>query len=111
MPRTIRFHLDENCSRSIATGLRRRGVNVTTTPEVGLRTLDDLSQIAYVLQEQRVLFTQDEDFLTWHASNPAHAGIVYSRKNTRSVGEIIRGLCLLWEVDDPDEMRGRVEFL
>ena len=36
MPRTIRFHLDENCSHAIAAGLRRRGIDVTTTPEVGL---------------------------------------------------------------------------
>jgi hypothetical protein len=26
MPRTIRFHLDENCPRAVATGLRRRGI-------------------------------------------------------------------------------------
>lgn len=36
MPRTIRFHLDENCSHAIAAGLRRRGIDVTTTPEAGL---------------------------------------------------------------------------
>jgi hypothetical protein len=32
MPKTIRFHLDENCNRAIAEGLRRRGVDVMTTP-------------------------------------------------------------------------------
>ena len=30
MPRTIRFHLDENCPRAVATGLRRRGIDVTS---------------------------------------------------------------------------------
>jgi hypothetical protein len=35
MPRTIRFHLDENCDRAIAERLRRRGIDVTTTPEEG----------------------------------------------------------------------------
>jgi uncharacterized protein (DUF433 family) len=34
--RTIRFHLDENGSHAIAAGMRRRGINVSTTPEVGL---------------------------------------------------------------------------
>lgn len=33
---TIRFHLDENVSNVIADGLRRRGVDVSTTPEQGL---------------------------------------------------------------------------
>ncbi len=29
----IRFHLDESASNAIAEGLRRRGIDVTTTPE------------------------------------------------------------------------------
>lgn len=36
MSRTIRFHLDENCPRALADGLRRRDIDVTTTPEAGL---------------------------------------------------------------------------
>jgi hypothetical protein len=30
MLQTIRFHLDENCAKAIATGLRRHGIDVTT---------------------------------------------------------------------------------
>ena len=41
MPRTIRFHLDENCPHAIAEGLRRRGIDVTTTPEVDLISASD----------------------------------------------------------------------
>jgi hypothetical protein len=36
MPQTICFHLDENCTKAIAWGLRRHGIDVTTTPEAGL---------------------------------------------------------------------------
>lgn len=36
MPRTIRFHLDENCGNAIAEGLRRRGIDATTTHDAGL---------------------------------------------------------------------------
>jgi hypothetical protein len=53
MPKTIRFHLDENCDRAIAEGLRRRGVDVTTTPEAGLMEAADEAQAAYVLSERR----------------------------------------------------------
>jgi hypothetical protein len=35
MPRTIRVHLDENRHPAIAGGLRRCGVDVTATPDVG----------------------------------------------------------------------------
>jgi hypothetical protein len=46
MARTIRFHLDENCDRAVAEGLRRRGVDVTVTPEVGLLSATDEAQLA-----------------------------------------------------------------
>ena len=69
MARTIRFHLDENCHRAIAEGLRRRGVDVTTTPEVGLLHASDEKQIAYALPLGRVIFTQDRDFLRLHAAS------------------------------------------
>ena len=47
MPLNIKFHLDEHVSPAIAVGLRRRGIDVTTTREVGLQGADDADQIAY----------------------------------------------------------------
>jgi hypothetical protein len=109
MARTIRFHLDENCSKAIGKGLRLRGVGVTTTPEAGLRGASDEEQVAYASAEGRVIFTQDRDFLGIRTF--PHAGIVYCDKDTRGVGEIIDGLVLDWEVYEPEEMTGRVEYL
>jgi hypothetical protein len=48
MPRTIRFHLDENCAHSIAAGLRRRGIDVTTTRDAGLLGATDEYQLLTV---------------------------------------------------------------
>jgi hypothetical protein len=39
------------------------------------------------------------------------AGIVYCGKDTRSIGEIIQGLVLVWELLEPEEMANRIEFL
>jgi Domain of unknown function (DUF5615) len=111
MPRTIRFHLDENCPRAVATGLRRRGIDVTTTPEAGLLEATDEQQDAYAFAQRRVIFTQDEDFLAWQASGASRAGIAYCKKDTRSIGEMIRGLVLIWEVYDHEDMENRVEYL
>jgi predicted nuclease of predicted toxin-antitoxin system len=111
MPRTIRFHLDENGSKAIAGGLRRRGIDVTTTPEVGLMGATDERQTAYGLAEGRVLFTQDQDFLRIDAAGIPHAGIAYCTKDTKSIGELIQSLILIWEVLEPEEMAGRVEYL
>jgi predicted nuclease of predicted toxin-antitoxin system len=111
MPRTIHFHLDENCSKAIAGGLTRRGINVTTTPEVGLMGATDEQQAAYCMAERRVLFTQDQDFLRLDAAGLKHAVIAYCAKDTRSTGEIIQSLVLIWETYEPDEMASRVQFL
>jgi predicted nuclease of predicted toxin-antitoxin system len=111
MPRTIRFHLDENCPSAVAAGLRRRGIDVTSTPKAGLLVATDEAQTAHALTERRVIFTQDQDFLVVHAAGVRHPGIAYRKKDTRSIGEIIRSLILIWEVYDADDMAGRIEYL
>ena len=42
MAEKIRFHLDENVSNAVAEGLRRRGIDITTTPEESLISVSDL---------------------------------------------------------------------
>lgn len=84
---------------------------MTITSEVGLLEATDEHQTAYALGDGRVIFTQDEDFLAIHASGTPHPGVVYCKKDTRGIGEMIRGLTLIWEIYDPDEMTGRVEYL
>lgn len=107
----IKFHLDENAPKAIAEGLKRRGINVTTTAEVGLIAASDEEQLMFVYDEKRVIFTQDRDFLKLHYQEKKHCGIVYCIKGSRSIGEILRGLILIWEVLEPEELKGKVEFL
>jgi hypothetical protein len=111
MPRTIRIHLDENCSHAIAAGLRRRGIDVTTTPDVGLLGAIDEDQLAYCLTEGRVIFSYDDDLLRLAASGLEHAGIVYCQQRKRSIDDIVRGLVLIWERMDPADMAGQVKYL
>jgi predicted nuclease of predicted toxin-antitoxin system len=110
MPRTIRFHLDEHVAHAIAEGLRRRGADVTTTTDAGLLGSTDPQQLAYALAGGRVIFTEDRDFLAL-AGGTEHAGIAYCDQGTRTIGQIVRGLELLWEVYEPEEMRNRIEFI
>lgn len=46
-----------------------------------------------------------------HNSGITHAGIVYYSQENKSIGEIIRGLVLIWELLELNDMFGRVEFL
>lgn len=107
----IRFHLDEGVPAAVAEGLRRRGLEVTTTPEVSLINAGDEAQLGFALREGRVLVTQDADFLRLHHRGVPHAGLAYYQPGSRTVGQLIKGLVLIAEVLTPEEMRGHVEFL
>jgi predicted nuclease of predicted toxin-antitoxin system len=109
--RTIRFHLDENVPNAIADGLRRRGIDVTTTRDAALNGAADEEQTAHARAEVRVIFTQDQDFLAIHAAGVPHAGIVYGRQGKRSIGQIITELTQIWELMEPDEMRDWLVYL
>jgi hypothetical protein len=111
MPQTIRFHLDEDTDPAIAAGLRRYRIDVTTSQETRLLGVVDTVQLSHAHIEGRVLFTHDSDHLALSALGFKHSGIAYCHQRKRSVGEIIVGLVLLWELLEPDEMRNRVEFI
>ncbi len=66
--------------------------------------------IAYAQQENLVVFTQDDDFLSHAASDSGHAGIVYSKQQKQSVGQLIQFLKLLSDCLDPEDMAGKVEY-
>jgi hypothetical protein len=111
MPRTIRFHLDEHCATALAEALRRRGIDVTTAAAAGLLHAPDADHLAFAHAQGRVLFTQDADFLRLHAAGTDHSGIAYCHQQSMTLGQIIQGLVLLWDIYEPEEMRKRLEWL
>ena len=111
MPLVLKFHLDEHVSPAVAAGLRRPGIHVTTTREVGLQSADDTEHIAFALPAGRVIVTHDEDYLVLHAQGVRHAGIAYCHQHARSVGQVLISLVLLWQVLEPRAMANRVEYL
>jgi len=111
MPEKIRFHLDENVSMAIARSLRKRGIDVSTTPELNLIQATDENQLDFARKEGRVLVTHDSDFLRLHDQGFSHSGIVYCKLGSRTIGQIIKSLLLIYEILEPDEMTNSVEFL
>ena len=107
----IRFHLDENISQAIPNGLRRRGIDVTTTPEENLIGKLDEEQLAFAISQKRVIFTQDTDFLRLQQQGISHYGIAYCQQKSKSIGEIVQGLVLIWQVLEVDEMMNHLEYL
>jgi hypothetical protein len=110
MGQPIKFYTDEHVSRAVIRGLRQRGADVLTTLEAGLLGATDEQHLERANAEGRTLFTQDDDFLRLHAAGIEHAGIAYALQGT-SIGDIIRGLMLINQILDTDDMRGHLEYL
>ena len=106
----IKYYCDENVSSAIVHGLRIRGVEVRTVQEVNMLGASDEAHLEFANQKGLVLFTQDADFLRLHAQGIKHSGIAYAHQRT-PIGEIIRGLVLIYELLDAKEMINQVEFL
>ena len=106
----IRYYADEHVSRAVIVGLRQRGVDVLSVPEANKLGASDKEHLAFAFAEERVLFTHDADFLQLASSGIDHAGIVYAHQHI-PVGEIIRGLMLIYQVLDSADMINTVEYL
>ena len=103
----IRFHLVEHVAPAVASGLRARGLDVTTTAEAGLLGADDQQQLAYIQAAGRVMVTHDQDFLVLAAEGVEHPGICYCHQQSRSVRHIIKMRCLLHECFTAEAIENR----
>ena len=110
MVQPVKFYTDEHVAKAVARGLRLRGVDAITAAEANMLGATDEQHLAFALQEQRVLFTQDDDFFRLHAAGRDHAGIVYVSQPA-SIGQIVRGLMLIYQVFNAEEMHRNIEFL
>jgi hypothetical protein len=106
----IAFYMDEHVPRAVTEGLRRRGVDVLTAQEAGMRGAEDQEHVAAALRAGRTIFTQDADFLRLHTDGCLHAGIIYAPQRT-PIGAVVYGLMLVHGVLSPQDMRGRLEFI
>jgi predicted nuclease of predicted toxin-antitoxin system len=61
--RRARFLIDEDLPGALARALNRRGWNVRTVEDLGLKGRSDEEILAAAFREDRILLTQDTDFL------------------------------------------------
>ena len=112
---TITLYIDENVHRGITNGLRIRGVDVLTVQEDGLIGSKDPVILDRATKLQRVLFTQDDDFLAEanyrQAENIDFAGVIYAHKLRVSVGDCIRDLEIIAKAASYEELVNSVQYL
>jgi hypothetical protein len=106
----IKFYTDEHVSPAVIKGLRTRGIEVLTAREAGLLETPDEQHLELAAAQGMVIFTQDVDFLRLHASGASHNGIIYAHQQT-PIGQVVRGLMLIYQILTPEEMENHVEFI
>ncbi len=106
----VRFYTDEHVSKAVSAGLRLHGIDVLTVPEAGMLGASDIEHLAFALANDRVIFTQDDDFLRLAAMGHPHAGVVYAPQSI-PVGQILRGLLLVFHVLSAAQMSGHIKFI
>ena len=92
-------------------GLRRRGIDVTTTVEAGLLQASDPQQIGFATAKQRVFVTRERSILAAIHRDASHAGIAVARSGRRNIGPTVLSLTRLHRTTAAEEMMGRIEYL
>ncbi|GAN33361.1 MAG: hypothetical protein DYG83_11715 [Candidatus Brocadia sp. AMX2] len=106
----LAFYTNESVNVAVAEGLKRRGVKVVSARDSGNLGLSDKEQLDYAARNNFVIVTHDDDFLAM-AMKFEHTGIAYVHQQKYSVGGLIRGLKLLWDIAEQKDMVNHVEFL
>ncbi|MCP9492999.1 MAG: DUF5615 family PIN-like protein [Pyrinomonadaceae bacterium MAG19_C2-C3] len=113
----IRLYFDADAQKgSLVSALRLRGVDVETANEAGLRDAPDSEQLAHAAARERVLYTFNvRDFIILHheylAEGKNHAGIILAHQQRYSVGEQMRRLLRLVQINSAERLRNTIEFL
>ena len=112
---SVAFYLDHHIDSAIRDGLRRRGVDVLTVHEDERSTASDDEILERAGELNRVVFTQDSDFLvlanSWQEANREFNGVIYVHQTNITVGRAIDDLLLIAEVCDSKDLWNRVEFI
>ena len=112
---SVALYMDENVHRGITDGLRIRNVDVLTVQEDGRTGYPDPLILDRATELERVLFSQDEDFLA-EANRRQYkkinfTGVIYAHKLGISVGDCVRDLEIIAKAAYPQELSNRVQYL
>lgn len=112
---SVSLYFDVHVPSTIAEQLELRNVNVLRAQDDGRDEAIDTELMERATELGRVLYTQDEDFLTIAADllsrNETFAGLVYVHQDRLSIGKRVADLEMIGKCYDPVDMANRVEFL
>ena len=107
---------EDSATRSLINALRSAGFDCLTAHEAGRLKQADEEQLVFAATQKRVLYTKNVgDFARlqkdWQSAARSHSGIIVVSKQRAPIGVQIRGLQVLAEQFEPDEMKDRLVYL
>jgi hypothetical protein len=114
---SVRFLADENFNNRIVLGLRRNDetIDIALVQEVGLRTADDATVLAWAADAGRVLLTHDIATIPGYAHERVSAGLpmpgVLVVGSAMPIAPVIEEVLLIAGASEPDEWKDSVRYL
>lgn len=103
----VRLYFDEDVSAIIVENLRQRGFDVLSARDADRLRLDDDSQLAFAVAENRAFVTHNRhDFEQLHqrylSKGQEHCGIIIVKRRPSDTAVVVKLLALLNEVTADD---------
>jgi predicted nuclease of predicted toxin-antitoxin system len=106
----LKFLVDENVDISVSKALVYRGIDTLSVKVAGLLGASDDVILKFANNHDRIIVTQDADFLKFHSVNSSHKGMVFITRQMK-VGDIVRGLEKVEILYNSEDMINNVLFL
>lgn len=112
---SLGLYMDQHVKSAVTRGLRMRGIDVLTIQEDGRSTAEDNEVLCRATELQRVVFTQDDDFLVIAADrqhrSEEFSGVVFAAQQRVTTSQCINELELIAKILAPAEAANQVFFL
>lgn len=112
---SVALYMDEHVHLRITIGLRSRDIDVLTVQEDGCSGTPDPLLLDRATELQRVMFSQDQDFLVQAKHRQSEGinfpGVVFARQSRVSIGNCIRDLEIIAKVGIPEDFANCVQYL
>ena len=109
------LYMDHCVDGAIIDGLRARGIDVLTARDDDHHEVPDSLVLDRATKLERVVFTQDKDFLRDAANRQRQGipfyGVIYAHPRRVPIGRCIEDIQLLVDVEDLTNLVGRVSYL
>jgi len=107
--------MDHHVSYAITTGLRLRNIDVVTAFEDQSHEIPDEQLLLRAHELNRVLFSQDKDFLRittqFHKHRLEFSGLVYAHRLRVSISQCVQDLEIIAALGSPEELKNQVIYL